>query len=226
MGSGGRHHVAPAFKGELMTRFFINDEEIAPPLDVSSLDQIIKQVEAAHLLPNTVVRKIQIDGLPLLPQGGYESPSELLEQIEKREKVEIFTGTLAEIANDSIEEAVSYLNRIEAATPSLAESFRFCPNAETFDNMRQLCEGFYWLNLLMDKLEANFQVHLEKMIIRGVPAAEHHQKFISVLKQLVESQEAGDLVLIADLLEYEFLPLVTVWREMLGAISARMKAPQ
>ena len=209
-----------------MTRFFINDKEIAPPLDVSSLDQIIKQVEAAHLLPNTVVRKIHIDGLPLLPQGESDSPSELLEQMEKREKIEIYTGTLAEIANDSIEEAFAYLNRIEAATPSLAESIRFCPNAETFDNLRQLCEGFYWLNLLMDKLQANFQVHLENMMVRGVPAAEHQQKFISVLKQLVESQEAGNFVLIADLLEYEFLPLVTVWREMLGIISSRMRVTQ
>jgi hypothetical protein len=209
-----------------MTKFFINDREIAAPPDVSSLGEILKQVEAIHLLPNTVVRKIQIDGLPLLPQGACESPSELLEPIVKREKVEIFTGTLAEIATDSIEQAFSYLNRIEAATPSLSESFRSSPNAEAFDSLRQLCEGFYWLNLLVDKLEANFQIQLEKEMIRGVPAAEHHQKFISVLKQLIESQEGGDFVLIADLLEYEFLPMVTVWREMLGIIAARTKVPQ
>jgi hypothetical protein len=206
-----------------MTKFFIDDKEISPPLDVSSLDQILKQVEAVHLPPNTVVKRIQIDGLPVMPSGISNNPPEMLEQIDGREKVEIFTGTLLEIARDSIAEALLYLNRIEDATPSLAESFRFSPNPETFKNLQQICEGFCWLNLLMDKLETNFRVNFEKLTVRGVPAAEHHQKFISILKQLVESQEAGDFVLIADLLEYEILPLITVWKEMLGAISTGIR---
>jgi hypothetical protein len=195
-------------------------------LDVSSLGQILKEVEAAHLPPNTVVRKIQIDGFPLLPPDKPENPLGEFEHLERRERIEIFTGTLAEIANDSIAEALAYLRRIEDATPSLAESFRFSPSPDAFENLRQLCEGFYWLNLLMDKLETNFHVHLEEMIVLGTPAPEHHQKFIAVLKQLIESQRTGDFVLIADLLEYEILPLVPVWREMLEAISIKTRVMQ
>ncbi|MBN1571507.1 MAG: hypothetical protein JXA73_26965 [Acidobacteria bacterium] len=209
-----------------MTRFYVNDKEITPPMDTSSLGQILKEVENAHLPPNVVVRKIQIDGLPLLPQIVSENPAALCEQMERSEKVEIFTGTLAEIAGDSIREALAYLRRIEDATPSLAESFRFSPNPDAFENLRQLCEGFYWLNLLIDKLGTNFQLRLEEMIVGGIPAMHHHQKFISVLKQLVESQESGDFILIADLLEYEILPLVPVWKEMFGSIAEKMVGTQ
>jgi hypothetical protein len=146
----------------------------------------------------------------------------MLDRIDTRDKIEIFTGTLNEIASDSITEGLAYLDRIESATPSLAESFRFCPRQESFENLRQLCEGFYWLNLLLDRLKINFGINLETELIRGIAASEYHQKFISVLKQLIESQESKDYVLISDLLEYEILPLVSVWREMLGAISTRI----
>jgi hypothetical protein len=82
------------------------------------------------------------------------------------------------------------------------------------------------MNMLLDRLVSNFQVRLDAVIIGGVPASQHHQKFISVLKQLIESQESGDLVLISDLLEYEILPLVGVWRELLRAVLNKANVAQ
>ena len=209
-----------------MTRFFLDNKEISPPLDAASLAQILKHVEDAYLPANSVVRKIQIDGRPLMAESFSESQPEMLSQILNREQVEIFTATLSEIANDSIAEARSYLDRIEAAIPSLAESFRISPDPEAFRNLRQLCEGFYWLNILLDKLKTNFQLQFENMPIQGISAAEYHQRFISILHQLVESQQTGDFVLISDLLEYEILPLVPIWKEMLGAVLAKMNMTQ
>jgi hypothetical protein len=209
-----------------MTRFFVNDLEIAPPSDASSLSQVLKHVESSYLPPNSVVRQIQIDGFPLVPDTATQNQSEMLGQIEMREKIEFYTGTLMEIAHDSIAEALEYLDRIEAATPSLAESFRTYPGAEAFESLRQLCEGFYWLNILLGKLETSFQVNLHELNFRDTSATDYYQKFISILKQLIEAQEGGDFILISDLLEYEILPLVPVWREMLGLISKKVSMTQ
>jgi len=209
-----------------MTRFYINDREIAPPVDASSLHQILKYVENSHLPPNSVVRQIQLDGIPLIPDDFVGDRSEMLDRISGRDRVDIFTGTITEIAHDSIAEALAYLDRIETAIPSLATSFRISPGPEAFENLKQLYEGFYWLNLLLDKLETSFQLQMKDVLIQGVPAPEYHQKFISILKQLIESQEKGDFVLIADLLEYEILPLVPAWREMFGITSKKMGVTQ
>jgi hypothetical protein len=209
-----------------MTRFFIDDKEIAPPLDLSSIDQVLKQLESAQLPANSVVRKIQIDGIPVEFNDRANESCQLLEPLGNRNTVEIFTGTIVDLANESIVEAIEYLNRIEDATPALAESFRFCPTTDSYGSLRQLCEGFYWMNMLLDRLVSNFQVRLDAVIIGGVPASQHHQKFISVLKQLIESQESGDLVLISDLLEYEILPLVGVWRELLRAVLNKANVAQ
>lgn len=209
-----------------MTRFFIDNREIAPPIDMSSLDLIVKHVQSTHLPANSVVRKIRVDGLPVISPDDSDRIPVIFDQIDKKQTVEIFTGTLTEIAAESIAEALSYLDRIESATPSLAESFRFCPGPGSFENLRQLCEGFYWLNMLLDKLESNFHVSLDAVVIEGVSAPQYHKKFISILKQLVESQESGDLVLISDLLEYEIVPFVAVWRDILRAVSAKIAMTQ
>ncbi len=209
-----------------MTRLFVNDREIVPPLNVSSLDQILKFVENSHLPPNSVVRKIQIDGTSLSPEYLASGQAGVLNHVEQQNKIEIFTGTVTEIANDSIGEALAYLDRVESATPSLITSFQTFPGQETFENLKQLYEGFYWINLLLDKLNASFQVNLDDVLIQEIPVREHHRKFASILKQLIESQEKGDFVLISDLLEYEILPLVPVWKEMFGIILKKMSTAQ
>jgi hypothetical protein len=209
-----------------MTKFYVNEREIAPPLDITSLDRVLRQIEKDHLPPDSVVRHVQVDGVPLMPDNLHEGSSEWLQSLQMREKIEIYTGTIAEIARDSISEALEYLDRVEAATPSLASGFQTCPGPESFESLRQLYEGLYWLNLLMDKLESGLQIGLHNVLINNVPAKEHHQKFIAILKQLIDSQEKQDFILIADLLEYEILPLVPIWREMFNVILKKVEGEQ
>jgi hypothetical protein len=209
-----------------MARFYINQREFAPPLEASSLDQILKYAEQSHIPPNSVIRQIHIDGIPMMPDSSPGDQSGVLSQLQSRDKVEIFTGTLEEIARDSITEAIDYLARIEAETPSLAMGFQVSPGSESFESLRQLYEGLYWLNVLLGKLEACFREPLKDVLIQGVPAQEHHQKFISILKQLIESHEKGDLVLISDTLEFEILPLVPVWKEMFSIILNKVVVAQ
>jgi hypothetical protein len=215
-------HQAALYEGDLMTRFFLDSREISVPFDVSSINQILKHVEDFHLAPNTVVRQIQVDGLPLVAES--EETGDLSCQIDKRDKVEIFTGTITEIAFDSIGQACEYLDRVEAAIPSLSTAFQASPGPEAFQHLRQLYEGFYWLNLLLDKLKSNFHMRFDDALVRGIPVREHHQKFIAILKQLIESQERSDFVLISDLLQYEISPLIPVWREMFSIVSDKVNA--
>jgi hypothetical protein len=204
-----------------MTKFYVNEREISPPLDISSLDKVLKHIEDVHLPPDSVVRQVQVDGIPLVPDDLPEAGPEILQQLETREKIEVYTGTMPEIARESIAEAIAYLDRIETATPELASSFQVSPGPGSFESLRQLYEGFYWLNLLMDKLETGFHVTFDDVLVENIPARDHHQKFISILKQLIDSHERGDFAMIADLLEYEILPLVPVWKEMFRIIEKK-----
>jgi hypothetical protein len=205
-----------------MTRLYVDKQEIAPlPPDLSSLDQVLKLVQSTHLSPNTVIRQVQVDGLPLISD---DRNSCIPERIDNREKIEIFTGTLREVALDSIGEAITYLERVETATPSLASSFRAAAGPEAFENLKQFYEGFYWANLLLDRLEQTFHIPLETICVGGGNARQHNAKLATALKGVVEAHEKKDFGLVADLLEYEVAPIIPGCKDVFAAFRDRILA--
>ncbi len=203
-----------------MTRLFLNNEEVlAPPPSFSSLDQIIKHVEDNLLPPNTVIRQVSLDGLPVDAVSCQSESTALLGDLTQRERVEIFTCPIREVAIDSLREAGLYLERVEALTPSLAAIFRDFPGPEAFESLKQLYEGFYWMSRLLGRLESVFRINLDQMGVEGTPIRKHHQKFILILKQLVGAQEQEDFILVADLLEFEVIPIVPVWKALFADIA-------
>jgi hypothetical protein len=207
-----------------MTRLYIDKHEIAPiPSDLSSLDQIIKLVESNHLPSNVVIRQIQVDGIPLIQDGEPDGPAE---QIRGQEKIEIVTSTLREVAVESIREAITYLNRAEAATHALAASLRVQVESQAAANLKQFYEGFYCVNLLLNRLEQSFQIPYEEVRIGNGSAGEYCTKMASLLKEVIEAHEHKDYDLLADLLEYEVAALIPACKEVFEAVRTRILAGQ
>ena len=143
-----------------MTRLFVNNEEIAvPPPSFSSLQQVIKHVEANLLPPDSVIRQVNLDGLTVDAGNCEENPGLFLGDLTSRGRIEITTCTLKDIALDSIREAESYLERVDNLTPSLAATFRDYPGPEAFENLKQLYDGFYWMSMLLIRLGSVFSIN-------------------------------------------------------------------
>lgn len=198
-----------------MARLYLNSEEVTvPPPVFLSLDHVMKHVEANLLPPDEVIRQICLDGAPVNAESLQQNPSMLLSDLTGRERVEITTCTVKEVALDSVREAGMYLDRVEAITPSLAATFRDFPGPEAFENLRQLYDGFYWLSLLMAKLEPLLGIDMEATLVGKITLHDHHERFLGILKQLIAAQEQSDYLLIADLLEYEVLPIIPAWKTL------------
>ena len=204
-----------------MARIFVDNREIESPTDDSSISQILKYVEDSHLAQNSAVWQIQVNGLPLIPNSFSESRERTaLEPMNVADKIEIFTGPLAEIVRHAMFQALVYVDRIESATPYWAKSFRINPALESIETARHLYEGLYWWNLLLDKLTADFLDQSEGASVwKG--SADYQQKFVPILKRLIESRKREDFVGIADLLEREIIPLIPIWKRMLDAVAQR-----
>jgi hypothetical protein len=198
-----------------MTRLFVDQREVPfPPLGIASLDQIVRHIEDSHLPTDSVIRQIDVDGTPITGEEFSGDTSPLLEPLVRKTRIDIYTGKIWEIAQDSICEAVAYLDRIQAIIPSLAMNMQIAPGPEAFQDLKQLYDGFYWLSILVGRLESTFEINPALVSVGGEAASEQLAKFGAIVKQLVEAQEGGDYILVADLLEYEVLPLVPVWKEM------------
>jgi len=195
-----------------MPRFYLNEREIVPPPEIKSLDGILNHVDGNRLPADSAVRQVCIDGRSVIPVGFSGDLSGIVERIDASEQVKIITGTVEEIVGDSISEAFAYIERAEEGIRTLARHFQSNPGPQAIEGLRQLCEGFYWLHVLLRKLSANFQIILDDLIVQGISAGEHRRRFISVLRRLLDSLERSDMTQIADLLNNEILSLVPVWK--------------
>ncbi len=202
-----------------MTRVYVDEREVQLPASISdSLNGIVKHIEANVLPPKMVIRQIRLDGQPLFSQDAEEPGAILKMSAATRDRIEIFTGTLSEIARDSIQEAQSYLDRVETAIPSIVAGFRAQPGPEAFGQLKQLLEGFYWIHLLQGRIGSALKFKTEIQLGNGTTAREYLLRFASIIRQLVDAQEKGDFSLIADLLEYEIAPEVSEWRNLFAAL--------
>jgi hypothetical protein len=201
-----------------MTRFFIDQTEVQlPPMGVVSLKRVLQHVEERFLGPETIIRAVQVDGLPLALEDLGEVSS--TERFEHGEKVEIVTGNLAGVALDSVDQAISYLEHLEPVIVSLGDTFQVSPGPDAFARLKELLESFYWLNLLLDRLGTSFNFSFDSILVQGGAARELHQRFADKLKDLVDAQEMGDFVSVSDLLKYEMLPSLSGWKDLFGQIS-------
>ena len=221
----GRHIAVNFQRGAVMTRYFVNGSEVDISGNFSSFDQMLKHIEDRHLEPAAIIREILVDGRPFTP-GSINDDDVSLNPAGDWGKIEIFTGTLADIATESIAGAQDYLIKIEKLAPALAVKFQDFPESEDFGNLGSLCEGFYYLSILLDKLASGYQLKLEEIIARGVSAREHLLKFAEIVKQLNEAQEKQEYLLIADTIEYEIIPVVPVWKDIFEVVSQKIGQTQ
>jgi len=127
--------------------------------------------------------------------------------------VDLVTGDARDAARESVRDALSFLDRALAVSPSLIESFEESPGQGSFEKLEQLWEGLYWLDILLEKLKKDFPMAAEGVLIQGKPAYEHHGRYVEMVRQLAEAQRKSDFTVIPGLLRNEILPLLPVWRE-------------
>jgi len=209
-----------------MARIYVDALEVpSPPPGLATLADVLKHVEQNYLGPDSVVRQVCIDGAPLVIDDLIHDASAAMARVTFRESIEITTGTLTEVAGESIGEAIAYLRRIEPAILELASGFRDLPGAAEFDSLRQLYEGLYWLNLLLDRLQSAFGVDLGPGISNAA-VHEYQRRFTAILKRLIEAQEGEDYSVIAGVLETEILPLVPIWKAMFEEVGKSFRTHQ
>lgn len=196
-----------------MTRYYVNGKEVDVPSDFSSFDQMLKHVETQYIEPGAIIRAVNGDERPLV-LDSLRGDSESQDRTSDYEKIEIFTGTLADIAGESIAGALDYLEKVVKDAPALAVKFQDFPESADFLELGNLCEGFYFLSVLLDKLMTCYGLKIDEIVVRGVSANDHLQKFAGIVQQLNGAQEKQEYLLIADTIEYEILPIVPIWKEI------------
>lgn len=158
---------------------------------LSSIPQIINRIETVCRNSDLAYSHLVVEG-----QDVYDDiETYLQENIAGLNQVEIVLKTIQEMMGEMMKSAVEYLERAISGINTLAEEFYNGPTENTWVRFQQLLDGVSWLM----ESAAIFEKTYRELSGR---TAKLHEK----LDELKEALEGSDLILVGDLLKYEFLP--------------------
>jgi len=133
------------------------------------------------------------------------------------EKVEIKTVPIREMAVNITRELYKVINLMSKGSRQVADLFRQADDMEALDMYQDLLEVTKDFLGMIGILRSEFN-------LQDIPGLESSLKKLSELfSEMVDVQENEDWILLSDLLEYEFLPLVEEWKKIVAFIQDEIK---
>lgn len=126
----------------------------------------------------------------------------LIINLDRIEKLEVIAKKEKEFINDVLLSAEEYLKRAKPELAALPEGFYANPTTDTYASFDQLLGGLQWLDEMLSIVGSSYE-HPESW-----------EKFIglsetmkSEIANLGEAVESSDNVLVADIIQYELIPI-------------------
>ena len=181
-------------------------------IDISgfdNLDQLFIKVMEDGALENRVVTDVFVNDKPFSEIYPHQSEDIDLRDVQS---VDIRTLGVGEVAVEITRELYKVVSLMGEGASRVAELFRNADDAEALETYQDL------LDVTRDFISM-------VSVLRGEFALKDHKEFLEASDQLsglfsemTEVLENEDWILLADLLEYEFLPAVNRWKKVVALL--------
>lgn len=126
----------------------------------------------------------------------------LIVNLNKINKLEVIAKTEKIFINDILLSSEEYLKRAKPELVSLSEGFYANPTTETHSNFEQLLDGLEWLDKMLAIIGAS-----KERPQGSEQYTELSESLKSEIANLGEAVENSDNVLVADIIQYELMPI-------------------
>jgi len=181
-------------------------------IDVSgfeNLDQIFVKVMADGALEDRVVTDVFVNEKPFSEIYPHQAEDVDMSDVQS---VEIRTLGVAEVAVEITRELYKVVTLMGEGATRVAEMFRQADDAEALETYQDL------LDVTRDFIGM-------VSVLRGEFALKDHKEFLeasdqlsSLFSEMTDVLANEDWILLADLLEYEFLPAVNRWKKVVALL--------
>lgn len=173
----------------------------------SNLEEILVQVIKDDYLEKRVVTDVLLNKEPF--NEIYPHQAEDIE-VSEIETLEIQTVPLNEMAGSVTEELYKVIHIMGEGSREIARLFRQADDAEALEMLQDLLEVTREFLGMVGLLRYEY-------VTPGTDSIDGRIETISsLLGEMIEVLENEDWILLADLLEYEFLPTVKDWEGVIG----------
>lgn len=169
------------------------------------LDEIVKGQE------DTYIRRIWMDG----QEVSSNAQDTLMTSTSSIELLEIELAHLKDLVANNLGNAKDYLEKLIPGFQKAADLFRMGNEQEAHKYYLQILDGIDWFSQVVQTIVVSLKNEFD-----GQNYKDQQAKLTNLMNQMLEANQNQDWVLLADLLEYEFIPFYEGWQEVLSRIDA------
>jgi len=150
------------------------------------------------------VLSLAMDGQAISPDGLADALKD--RPLDSIRKIEITSESLLDLVDQTLRELEEVLPELPQACHDLAEVFQGDDPEAGFTPFHQLAE--IWRNVKIRETQVLHALNedAESLAVREAPLSKVHNELNEFLTEAAQAIEAGDLILLGDLLEYELAP--------------------
>ncbi|SDK03991.1 hypothetical protein [Sediminibacillus albus] len=166
----------------------------------SSIELIVKEIENQVNESGLFFSHLIIDEEDIYDQFELQ----LEEKITSISQVKVIMKTVREFVNDLLLSTESYLTGALPELQILIDELYQGPTSSSWEKLGQLLEGLQWINQLFDVIaNGKYQPYNWSKYLKLINLLENE------LTALEAAMEANDQILIADILQYEILEILS-----------------
>jgi hypothetical protein len=198
----------------------INEEHI--PVNFShmrSLEEVLVELNEHFVPSGQQLFQVRVNGEFFTERYPRESRYMELKEVST---LELKTIPDVEMARVILGEAVQQAGILCQGIEKSARLFRVAAEDEANHYFAQVLEALRWLLLTGDNAGQVLQVDLgQATSLRGGQVSQYLHSLQSLLDEMLKISEDEDYILLADLMEYELLPMVREWQEILRNLASQ-----
>ncbi len=195
----------------------INDEKV--PVDFShlhNLEEVVTEIQERFIPPGQQLFQLHVNGEFFSERYPRESRYVDIGEISR---LEVKTISEEEMARLILQDAACQADTLLAGMEQCARLFRVGTEEEANHRFAQVVEALRWLLRTGESACQVLKPDLQKILSRRGPMSRYLGDLEDLLEEMLEISEDEDYVMLADLMEYELLPMVREWQGILREIA-------
>lgn len=201
----------------------VNDKD--KHIDVTgckTLKDVLDAITRDDSTSGSIVNQVFLNGMELTGEQDSEPGSIFAEEIRD---LEVYTATPREISAESIQLASGQLFAVVEETRKTAELFRYNDESEANQRLLILIEIFQKFVHLLELLKHALRLDFSSITTESKSLEELQHEMIGTLSQILVTQQNKDWVSLADLLEFELVPLLHTWSRVIPTLACSTDNP-
>jgi hypothetical protein len=181
-------------------------------------DQIMDAVKEAVPNKSNSILKVSLNGEDITGKN-WEGFSDL--PVHEINSLEIETGDVKKIAIETIGALSEFISRLSEQLKNAADFFRIGDEGKAMSLYGNALDGVQLVNHTLALIERNLGVDSDNKDANGKMSVASFASLEPIIMDMLSAQQQSDLVLLADLIEYELIPhfeerqqLLETWKEV------------